>query len=164
MNITEAIAALEKQVPNPSEGLPEELFLYISRVTPLVNIDLLIKDENGRTLLAWRDDQFTGNGWHVPGGIVRFKERLETRVKKVIEKEIGADVSYDMTPIAMNELIYAPRATRSHFISFLYKCSLPGAFVPPNRGLTPQDNGYLQWHEACPQNMIRVHEIYRKYI
>src|SRR4030042_2731238 len=82
LNIAEAIAALDRQVPNPSAGLPEELFLYISRTTPLVNVDLLIKDENGRTLLAWRDDQYSGKGWHVPGGIGRFKEPLERRGTK----------------------------------------------------------------------------------
>ena len=62
MNITDAIALLDEQVPNPSMGLPDELFHYISRTTPLVNVDLLIKDENGRTLLSWRDDQYAGKG------------------------------------------------------------------------------------------------------
>ena len=90
MNITEAIVALEKHVPNPSEGLPDELFLYVSRITPLVNVDLLIKDENGRTLLSWRDDQYCGQGWHVPGGIIRFKEALETSVKNSLFASIMA--------------------------------------------------------------------------
>ncbi len=79
MNIHEAIEFLDKQIHNPSSGLPEELFLFISRITPMVNVDLLIKDENGRALLSWRDDQFAGTGWHVPGGIVRFKENMEDK-------------------------------------------------------------------------------------
>ena len=57
-----------------------------------IYIDMLvqhIKDENERTLLSWRDDQFTGSGWHVPGGIVRFKETMEARLGKVAETEIG---------------------------------------------------------------------------
>ena len=74
MNFTDAIAFLEKEVPNPSAGLPDELFYYISKTTPLVNVDLLIKDENGRILLAWREDPIAGIGWHIPGGIIRFKE------------------------------------------------------------------------------------------
>ena len=32
----------------PQMGLPEELFHFVSRSTPIVNVDLLIKDENGR--------------------------------------------------------------------------------------------------------------------
>ena len=164
MNITEAIVALEKHVPNPSEGLPDELFLYVSRITPLVNVDLLIKDENGRTLLSWRDDQYCGQGWHVPGGIIRFKEALETSVKKVAETEIGVSISFDTIPMAVSQFIHPERDTRSHFISILYKCFLSSAFVPQNRGLSHEDGGYLMWHDFCPDNLIKVHEIYRKYI
>jgi len=164
MNISDAIALLNKQVPNPSEGLPDELFYYISRITPLVNIDLLIKDENGRTLLAWRDDQYCGKGWHVPGGIIRFKETFASRLKKVAETEIGVDINFDPVPIAINQLIHPERDIRGHFISILYKCFLPSMFVPENKGLWPKDVGYVAWHDFCPDNLIRFHEIYKKYI
>jgi colanic acid biosynthesis protein WcaH len=165
MNIADAIEFLNKQVPNPSEGLPDELFYYVSRITPLVNVDLLIKDENGRTLLAWRDDQYCGKGWHVPGGIVRFKETLETRVKKVAETEIGVNISFDPIPIAVNQLIHPELKIRSHFISILYKCFLSSTFVSKNKGLSNKDKGYLMWHDSCPDNLIKYHEIYyRKYI
>lgn len=164
LNISEAIAVLDRHVPNPSAGLPDELFYYISRMTPLVNVDLLIKDERERTLLAWRNDEWAGKGWHVPGGIVRFKETLESRLLKVAQSEIGIEVGFDPTPLALNQLIHPDREIRSHFISFLYKCFLPGAFAPRNEGLSPGDRGFLLWHESCPENLLRYHEIYRKYI
>lgn len=164
MNMNEAIKFLDKHISDPSKGLPEEVFLFISRLTPLVNVDLLIKDENGRILLSWRDDQFVGAGWHLPGGIVRFKEKIEKRLMKVAEKEIGTVVEVDPVPIAMNELICNHNTTRGHFISILYKCFLPSKFIPKNTGLTKTDNGYLMWHNVCPENLINVHEIYRKYI
>jgi len=164
MNIAEAIAVLDKHVPNPSAGLPDEVFFYISKTTPLVNVDLLIRDENGRALLSWRNDQYSGKGWHLPGGIVRFKETLETRVKKVAETEIGTDISFDAVPMALNQIIYPERDIRSHFISILYKCFLPSTFIPENKGLSNEDAGYLMWHDSCPDNLIEVHKIYRKYI
>ena len=165
MNIADAIAVLNKHVPNPSAGLPDELFHYVSRITPLVNVDLLIKDEKKRTLLSWRDDQYCGKGWHLPGGIVRFKETLETRVKKVAETEIGVNISFDPIPIAVNQLIYPELEIRSHFLSILYKCFLSSTFVPKNKGLSNKDKGYLMWHDRCPDNLIKYHEIYyRKYI
>lgn len=163
MNIHEAIEFLDKQILNPSSGLPEDVFLFISRLTPMVNVDLLIKDENGRTLLSWRDDQFVGAGWHLPGGILRFKENLETRVVKVAEKEIDAAVEFDPIPVAINQII-CDHDTRGHFISVLYKCFLSSKFIPKNTGLSNKDNGYLMWHDSCPENMVKVHEIYRKYI
>lgn len=164
ISISEAVAVLDGHVTNPSEGLPDELFLYISRTTPLVNVDLLVKDEDGRTLLSWRDDKYAGKGWHIPGGIVRFKETLETRIKKVAEIEIGMDVSFDPVPIAINQIIHPKKATRGHFISVLYKCFLSNRFSPINRGLSLKDNGYLMWHDGCPRNLIKAHGIYKRYL
>lgn len=164
MNISDAIDVLNKQVADPSAGLPDDLFFYISKTTPLVNVDLLIKDENGHTLLSWRKDQYCGQGWHVPGGIVRFKEKLGTRLKKVAKTEIGSDVNFDPIPIALNQVICPKRDIRGHFISILYKGFLPSTFVPENKGLAPDDTGYLKWHDVCPANLLKVHEMYRKYI
>lgn len=162
MNIHEAIEFLDKQISNPSEGLPEEIFFFISRLTPMVNVDLLIKDEGGRTLLSWRDDSFAGTGWHLPGGIVRFKEKLEERLQLVAKKEIGTMVEFDPVPIAIDQII-CEHNTRGHFISILYKCTLSSKFIPKNKGLSNKDNGYLKWHSSCPENLVKVHEIYRKY-
>lgn len=163
MKITQAIEFLDKQVSNPSLGLPQELFFFITRLTPMVNVDLLIKDEKGRILLSWRDDRFVGAGWHLPGGIIRFKETLEARLSEVAEKEIGAAVKFDPLPIAVNQVI-CEHNTRGHFISILYKCFLTGKFIPKNTGLSEKDPGYLIWHESCPLNLVKVHEMYRKYI
>ncbi len=162
MNINEAIKFLEKQISNPSVGLPEEVFLFVSRLTPLVNVDLLIKDEDNRTLLSWRDDIHC-KGWHIPGGIVRFKEDLKKRIEKVAETEIGKAVEFEPVPIAVNQII-CDYNTRGHFISLLYKCFLSGRYIPKNIGLTEKDKGYLKWHDSCPSNLIKVHEMYRKFV
>ena len=163
MNIHETIELLDRQISNPSLGLPKEVFFFISRLTPMVNVDLLIKDENGRTLLSWRADSFAGAGWHVPGGIMRFKEKLEERVQKVAETEIGTVVEFDPVPVTINQVI-CKHDTRGHFISILYKCFLSSKFIPTNTGLTNTDKGYLMWHNCCPENMVKVHEMYRRYI
>ena len=164
MNTTDAIAVLDKQVANPSEGLPNEIFFYISRTTPLINVDLLIKDKNGRTLLSWRDDSISGKGWHLPGGIVRFKETLEARIKKVAETEVGMPVDFDPTPLAINQIIKREYKNRAHFISVLYKCSISSTFVPKNKGLLSSDPGYLKWHNSCPKDLLKFQEFYKKYL
>jgi ADP-ribose pyrophosphatase YjhB (NUDIX family) len=159
-----AIAALMEAVPEPSQGLPDNVFYYISRTTPLVNVDLLIKDEKSRTLLSWRDDPLSGKGWHIPGGIIRFKETFSARVRKVAETEIGTDLTFDPEPIALHQVIMPEYEVRGHFISLLFRCFLPAAFQPANEGLFPEDRGFLAWHVRCPDNLIPVHEIYRPYI
>lgn len=163
MNINKTIKFLEKRTPNSSFELPEEVFLFISRFTPMVNVDLLIKDENGRVLLSWRDDPICGSGWHIPGGVIRFKEKLETRIKKVAKTEIGKEVKFNPKPIAVNQII-CDHNTRGHFISILYKCFLSGKYALKNKGLKETDVGYLKWHDYCPANLIKGQEIYRKFI
>ena len=163
MNICDAIDALQKAVPNPEKGLPDSLFYYTSSMTPLVNVDLLIKDENGRTLLAWRNDQYAGEGWHLPGGIIRFRETFVDRIKKVAEIEVGTLVDFDPNPIAINQIINNENPIRGHFISILFRCSLSSAFVPENNGISASDAGYLKWHDTCPKNLLTLQDIYREY-
>jgi ADP-ribose pyrophosphatase YjhB (NUDIX family) len=159
------IEILESHILNPTKGLPEEVFLFVSRITPMINVDLLIKNVKNQTLLTWRDDGYYLPGWHVPGGIIRYKEKIFDRVRAVGQNELGAEVTFDPVPITINEVIHETRKHRGHFISLLYRCS----FVeqPDERlrckSALPNQNEWL-WHDACPDNIISVHEIYRKFI
>lgn len=164
MTLHDAIAFLDQRATEPTRGLPEAIFLFASRITPLINVDLLIRDAAGRTLLAWRDDAFSGKGWHIPGGIIRFKELAETRIQQVALQELGTEVTFSAQPIALHQLIHPTRNTRGHFLSLLYLCAVPETFDPSNNGRREEEAGYLQWHEDCPHNLIGVHEVYRPYI
>lgn len=164
LKLNQAIKFIENQIDNPSKGLPEEVFLFLSRLTPMVNVDLLIKNEQGGTLLAWRDDQYAGAGWHIPGGIIRYKEDMKTRIKKTIKTEIGLPVKFEPVPIAINQLIHKNHQNRAHFISLLFKCFLSNKYIIKNKNITSKDNGYLAWHKSCPKNLIKVHKLYKSYI
>jgi len=163
MNTTEAITVLEQAISDPKVGLPEEIFKLVSRLTPMVNVDLLVKDEQNRILLAWRDDEYSGSGWHIPGGIVRFKESLENRIQQVAMSELKTEVSFNSEPISLNQAFCNPN-TRGHFISLLYNCTVKEGFQPDNTGISETEPGYLKWHESCPNNLIQVHDMYKSYI
>lgn len=164
LGLAQAVQYLKEQVPNPSAGLPDEVFYYISQTTALVNVDLLIKDERGRTLLTWRNDRFCGQGWHIPGGIIRFRERLEERLQKVALSEIGCEVSFMPQPIALHQFIHHELKERAHFISFLYQCFLSENVKLDNLGRGPHDVGSMRWHEGCPADLLKLQEPYRPYI
>lgn len=158
-----AIGHLKRHIENPTKGLPQEIFDFVTSIMPMVNVDLLIKDESNRTLLSWRDDGFQEPGWHVPGGILRYKETLEHRVNEVALNEIGAAMNFDALPLCMNQII-CEHSTRGHAISFLYHCFLSADVPLPNACRPSTEAGYLEWHSGCPENLIPVHEIYRRYI
>lgn len=164
MTITEAIKILDSNVDNPTLGLPDDIFYYISRTTPLINVDLLIKNKKGQTLLAWRDDEHVGSGWHIPGGIIRYKETIENRINKVAKLEAGCKVEYEPTAIAVNEIIANFKRDRAHFISLLYNCKIVEPYNIDNKKLTPKEPGYLKWFDNCPIDLLSWHDIYKEYL
>ena len=159
------VAQLLSHIPDPVQGLPEEVFHLVSRITPMVNVDLLIQDGNGRTLLTWRDDGFFPAGWHVPGGIIRFSETLASRIHTVAKRELGVEVEFGKEPVAMHEIFHPSRNERGHFISFLFRCKIlnsPDESLRFKRG-NPK-SGEWSWHNGCPDGLIPVHQIYREFM
>jgi colanic acid biosynthesis protein WcaH len=156
------IDELLRKIDDPKKGLPEEIFLFVSRLTPIVNVELLIKDPTKGTLLTWRHDEFYGPDWHLPGGIIRFKERAESRIQKVAKKELDATVSFNNMPIEMNQIMNKDRDIRGHFLSFLYECKLTSSLNKFDMfdEKSPK-NGSWRWFKKCPDNLIYQHEIYR---
>ena len=165
MQLSEAINVLETAIGDPSEGLPEEVFLFLSRITPLVNVDLLIQNQRQETLLTWRDDGQNMVGWHVPGGIIRYKEEFHHRIKEVAHHELKAEVDLDDEPIALNRVILPrERRIRGHFVSLLYRCTLRTPLDPSLQFDEEMPlNGRWAWHFRCPENLLDVQQMYRKF-
>lgn len=159
----ELIEQLRKYIDRPEIGLPEEIFLLATEITPMVNVDLLIKDKEGRILLSWRKDKFYEEGWHVPGGILRLKETFEKRIREVGEIEIGCtNIKYNPIPIEIVPIICPEMKQRGHFVSFVFECQLPKDFEIVNN-VSEYEAGFLKWHDVYPNNMLKVHEFYKKY-
>ena len=163
MNLHAALATIESVIGDPHQGLPEDVFLLVSRITPLVNVDLLIQDDGGRTLLTWRDDEFFGTGWHVPGGIIRYKDMAANRIQACALEELGANVVCDAAPLLVAESIQSQR-NRGHLVSLLYRCRL---LTPLDQNLrarsSPPNPGQWEWHEGCPPDLLPVQTQYRRF-
>ena len=72
----------------PINGLGKRLFLIVSQLTPICNVELVIKNNLNKTLLIFRDDGFYGPGWHLPGGIIRFREKVKSSVTHLMYLKI----------------------------------------------------------------------------
>jgi ADP-ribose pyrophosphatase YjhB (NUDIX family) len=162
--VRSAVQVLASAIGDPRRGLPEDVFLFISRITPLINVDLLIQDEAHRTLLTWRDDDFFGSGWHVPGGIIRYNEVIADRIHACARDELGIQVSFDPTPALVSETT-REQSERGHFISLLYHCRL---LTPPDEGRRtcsiPPGPGRWQWHVGCPSDLLSVQSLYARFL
>ena len=164
-NLSEAFEIIRDKVKDPKKGLGTNIFHFVSSLTPIVNVDLLIKNSDGQTLLSWRSDEFYGPGWHLPGGVVRFKEDPKVRVNKVAQNELGCDVTFFENPIHVRSRITEKRDIRGHFITLLYACSLLSSPDVDRKSTTTNPfNGQWAWHDKAPKNLLTVHESFRKFI
>lgn len=163
IGLKQLLKEVEAYIDDPTQGLPEELFLFATEITPMVNVDLLIRDRIGQILLAWRNDEYHGNGWHVPGGILRVKESFEDRLQKTAERELGCRVEFAPNPLDIVPIITPTLKRRCHFITFVYDCRLPDDFCFDNGTLSRRDTGFLAWHKRFPEDMLACHAFYKKY-
>lgn len=159
-NLNLAINSLEPFCTHQENGLPEDIFLMFSRHIPIVNVDLFIIDEKNRILLSWRDDEFCGKGWHIPGGVIKVKETIDECIRRVSLRELGCEVAFDTSPTVVQHI--EEQETRGHFISLIFFCMLPEKYTLISKQYN--EVGYLEWHKKCPKNIINVHKKYIKLI
>jgi ADP-ribose pyrophosphatase YjhB (NUDIX family) len=149
------------ELPDPRGGLPDSVFNFVRKITPLINVDLLIQEKPGRTLLTWREDEY-GKGWHVPGGIIRFFERAADRITVVAAQELGTRVIAEESPCHTLELL----VPRGHFISLLYRCRLVGD-LPCPKGFSSNGgprHGAIAWIDGIPNDLYPVHAPYQSWL
>lgn len=148
------LARAHDLIPDARQGLPDAAFQFVLKTVPMVNVDLLVRDDAGRLLLAWREDPF-GTGWHVPGGIIRYREHWDQRIAAVARLELGATVSHGPAPVHLEQFFYE----RGHFISLLFECRLLSP-PPPDRFRRPDD---LAWFASMPSDMYPCQRIYERF-
>src|SRR5688500_8405062 len=133
-----AIAEIDRIVGQPHPGrLPLELFLLVSRLVPLFTVDLWVQRNDGAVLLTWREDEFFGRGWHVPGSALRLGESTRHRLQECAREELRAEIEAESLPFDLMEEIqphirdgHDPKARdRAHNVSAAYRCRL---LTPPD--------------------------------
>lgn len=71
--------------------LPDETFKSIIQYTPLISIDLIVRNEKGEVLLGKRVNAPAKGNWFVPGGRVRKNETLDNAFIRLLREELGIE-------------------------------------------------------------------------
>ncbi len=162
-----AIQTLRGARLDTEKGMPQALFLLISALTPIPNVDLLVTNEKNQILLSWRDDPFFEKSWHIPGGCIRYAETMQERIQQTAQEEFGCMVDFDPKPVAVRDVIRGlngsqtyPRE-RGHNIAVLYRCTLKGEIKSCLEEETGLYNGCLKWFDKLPDNFMKIQNVYR---
>lgn len=73
--------------------LPKDEFKAIIASTPLVSIDLLVKNSQGRYLLGYRTNKPAQGYWFVPGGRIHKNETMDDAFLRLARDELGIEVN-----------------------------------------------------------------------
>jgi colanic acid biosynthesis protein WcaH len=73
----------------PAHWLDQEQFQKIVAATPLISLDLIVRNSLGQVLLGLRLNRPAQDFWFVPGGRVRKDENLDDAFLRLAHEELG---------------------------------------------------------------------------
>jgi len=133
--------------------LPEKEFFDIySKVTKLV-VGLVIKNEKG-ILLTLRKKNGWINQWHIPGGIVHYREAIKDTVKRIAKEELGVDVSIKKI------LGYIEYFSEIEERGFGYTVGLVFSVDPENNNFLEGDSKKVEFFKSLPENTVQEEKVF----
>ena len=79
--------------PHVTMHIDPETFLQVIRSTPLVSIDLVVRNPAQQVLLGYRTNRPARDSWFVPGGRIRKNELVRDALQRIIRVELGIDAA-----------------------------------------------------------------------
>jgi colanic acid biosynthesis protein WcaH len=79
--------------------LDKQTFSTVIASTPLVSIDLVVKNNRGQTLLGQRLNRPAKGFWFVPGGRILKNEALSTAFKRLTLDELGEEFNIEQASL-----------------------------------------------------------------
>ncbi|MBP0596693.1 GDP-mannose mannosyl hydrolase [Herbaspirillum sp. LeCh32-8] len=118
-------------------NLPPDDFALVVDSTPLVSIDLIIRNAGGDVLLGHRRNRPAQDFWFVPGGRIRKNEALKDAIRRIARVELGI-APQDWELLGAFDHIYDDNALgragiNTHYVALGCRCILPdGSRITPD--------------------------------
>lgn len=136
------------------------------RMTPLVAIDLIIRDAGNRVLLGLRTNEPAKGLYFVPGGRIYKNERISDAFERILKAETGCVSTFDVARfVGVYEHIYdtnlfADEGYGTHYVVLGYEVEIElTSQVRPD----PQHSQYAWWAESAALESDEVHEYTKAY-
>jgi colanic acid biosynthesis protein WcaH len=111
--------------------LTSDTFATVIDATPLVSIDLLVRNAQGQVLLGYRDNKPAQHTWFVPGGRVRKSETIAEAFARLVSVELGLVWPLDEAEfVGPYEHMYLDNALNregltTHYVVLAYTFTVP---------------------------------------
>lgn len=129
--------------------IDDEDFGRIITATPLVSIDLIVRNPGGQVLLGFRRNRPASGCWFVPGGRIRKNEPLRDALARIALAELGTEVRGGRLLGAFDHL-YEDNALGlpgigTHYVALGYECMLDEEARPR----PDQQHAELRWWDLA---------------
>lgn len=129
--------------------LDKETFATVIESTPLVSIDLVVKNKHGQALLGQRLNKPAKDFWFVPGGRILKDESMASAFKRLTLEELGQEFTIEQAELLgpfdhfYKDNVFGDDFT-THYVAIAYVLTLDTELnqLP----LNVQHNSY-QWFE-----------------
>jgi colanic acid biosynthesis protein WcaH len=137
--------------------LAEDTFKTIVASTPLISIDLLVRDPQGNILLGKRVNRPAQGAWFVPGGGVLKDESIEQAYTRLLKIELGMDKTSSCFKGVYQHFYednFSEEPFTTHYVVLAYEVIFTGdiASLP-----VAQHNDYRWFSEVALLNNDDVH-------
>ena len=129
-----------------SSKLPLETFKTVVSSTPLVSIDLLVRNSAGEVLLGERLNRPAQGYWFVPGGRIVKDESLAQAFLRLTEEELGVAVPMDQAKfLGPFEHLYSDNFSGEPFSTHYVVLGYALALDIDLAALPKQQHGSYRW-------------------
>ena len=146
--------------------LSKKDWLEVVQRAPLVSIDLIVRDKQGRVLLGLRTNEPARDTWFVPGGVIRKNETLDQAFARLAEVELSLLLKRsDAQFIGVYEHHYETNFAlepniRTHYVVLGHQITLPKL---PSAGPLDQHKDYRAFTVEEVLANPQVHENTKAY-
>lgn len=108
-----------------------EKFLEIVDSTPLVSIDIILKNASGEVLLGHRTNRPAQGYWFVPGGRIRKNETLRAALARISLVELGFEIAIEHTRLLgaydhiYEDNFHGVAGINTHYVALAHEFELP---------------------------------------
>jgi len=138
--------------------MPRDIFKTIVSCTPLVSIDLIVRDPEQRVLLGWRRNRPAQHCWFVPGGRINKDETIAEAFRRITRDELGLGVSRENARfLGVYEHLYPDcfdgEDVSTHYVVLAHELTLalPG-------DLPPEQHERYCW--LSPSELLSSHHVH----
>lgn len=142
------------------QRLDEETFKTVVASTPLVSMDLIIRNSHGQVLLGLRTNRPAQGFWFVPGGRIGKDETFEQAFWRLTQVELGRPVPLvEATFLGPYQHLYSDNfsgtAFSTHYVVLGYQLTLDLDL----HSLPAEQHQHYQWWDV--QDLLTSEQVHR---